>query len=120
MGLQCHDENATLKVVDNTATLTAASGYKITSATITSKNSFDFSGSTRQNHDFTISEDGSSATITLVPLKTLDYFLKVSTEEKPSEPQPQPQPKPSEPDKPQPSEPQPSQPETKNFVAKLF
>lgn len=86
VGLQCHDENATLKVVDNTATLTAADGYKITSATITSKNSFDFSGSTRQNHDFTISEDGSSATITLVPLKTLDYFLKVSTEEKPKQP----------------------------------
>lgn len=86
VGLQCHDENVTLKVVDNTATLTAASGYKITSATITSKNPFDFSGSTRQNHDFTISEDGSSATITLVPLKTLDYFLKVSTEEKPKQP----------------------------------
>ena len=119
VGLKCNNENATLKVVDNTATLTAASGYKITSATITSKNSFDFSGSTRQNHDFTISEDGSSATITLVPLKTLDYFLKVSTEEKPSEPQPQPQPKPSEPDKPQPSEPQPSQPETKKFSGEI-
>lgn len=119
VGLQCHDENATLKVVDNTATLTAVDGYKITSATITSKNSFDFSGSTRQNHDFTISEDGSSATITLVPLKTLDYFLKVRTEEKPSEPQPQPQPKPSEPDKPQPSEPQPSQPETKKFSGEI-
>ena len=121
VGLQCHDENATLKVVDNTATLTAVDGYKITSATITSKNSFDFSGSTRQNHDFTISEDGSSATITLIPLKTLDYFLKVSTEEKPSkpQPQPQPQPKPSEPDKPQPSEPQPSQPETKNFSGEV-
>lgn len=86
VGLKCNNENATLKVVDNTATLTAADGYKITSATITSKNSFDFSGSTRQNHDFTISEDGSSATITLVPLKTLDYFLKVSTEEKPKQP----------------------------------
>lgn len=123
VGLKCLDENATLKVVDNTATLTAVDGYKITSATITSKNSFDFSGSTRQNHDFTISEDGSSATITLVPLKTLDYFLKVHTEEKPSEsqpqPQPQPQPKPSEPDKPQPSEPQPSQPETKNFSGEI-
>lgn len=86
VGLKCNDENATLKVVENTATLTAVDGYKITSATITSKNSFDFSGSTRQNHDFTISEDGSSATITLVPLKTLDYFLKVSTEEKPKQP----------------------------------
>lgn len=122
-GLKCNNENATLKVVNNTATLKAASGYKITSATITSKNSFDFSGSTRQNHDFTISKDGSSATITLVPLKTLDYFLKVSTEEKPSEPQPQPQPqpqpKPSEPDKPQPSEPQPSQPETKKFSGEI-
>lgn len=86
VGLQCHDKNATLKVVDNTATLTAVSGYKITSATITSKNSYDFSGSTRQDHDFTISKDGSSATITLVPLKTLNYFLKVSTEEKPKQP----------------------------------
>lgn len=86
VGLKCNDENATLKVVENTATLTAVDGYKITSATITSKNPYDFSGSTRQNHDFTISEDGSSATITLVPLKTLDYFLKVSTEEKPQQP----------------------------------
>lgn len=117
VGLQCHDENATLKVVDNTATLTAASGYKITSATITSKNSFDFSGSSREDHTFTISPDGSSATITLVPSKDLDYFLKVSTEEKPSESQPQP--KPSEPDKPQPSEPQPSQPETKKFSGEI-
>lgn len=117
VGLKCNNENATLKVTDNTATLTAVDGYKITSATITSKNPFDFSGSTRQNHDFTISEDGSSATITLVPLKTLDYFLKVSTEEKPSETQPQP--KPSEPDKPQPSEPQPSQPETKKFSGEI-
>lgn len=116
VGLQNHDENATLKVVDNTATLTAASGYKITSAEITSKNPYDFSGSSRENHAFTISPDGSSATITLLPSKNLDYYLKVSTEEKPSEPQPQPQP--SEPNKPQPSEPdkpQPSQPETKKF-----
>ena len=111
VGLKCNDENATLKVVDNTATLTAARGYKITSAKITSKNSFDFSGSSREDHDFTISEDGTSATITLVPLKTLDYFLKVSTEEKPSEPQPQPQP--------QPSVPQPSQPETKKFSGEI-
>lgn len=116
VGLQSHDENVTLKVVDNTATLTAVSGYKITSAKITSKNSFDFSGSSREDHAFTISEDGSSATITLVPLKNLDYFLKVSTEEKPSEPQPQPkpQPQPSEPDKPQ-----PSQPETKKFKGEI-
>ena len=123
VGLQCHDENATLKVTDNTAMLTAASGYKITSAKITSKNPYDFSGRSREDHDFTINEDGSIATITLVPLKTLDYFLKVTTEEKPSEPQPQPQPsepdKPSEPQpqpQPQPSEPdKPSQPETKKF-----
>lgn len=114
VGLQSHDENATLKVVDNTATLTATSGYKITSAKITSKNSFDFSGSSREDHAFTISPDGTSATITLVPLKTLDYFLKVSTEEKPSEPQPQPQPQPSKPDKPQPSE-----PETKKFKGEI-
>ena len=86
VGLKCHDENATLKVVDNTATLTAVDGYKITSAAITSKNIYDFSGSTRQDHDFTISKDGSSATITLVPLKTLNYYLKVSTEEKPKQP----------------------------------
>ena len=117
--LKCNDENATLKVTDNTATLTAASGYKITAAKITSKNSFDFSGSSREDHAFTISPDGSSATITLVPSKDLDYFLKVTTEEKPSEPQPQPQP--SEPDKP--SEPQPSEPdkptETKKFTGKV-
>ena len=116
VGLQSHDENATLKVTDNTATLTAASGYKITSAKITSKNPYDFSGSSRENHDFTISEDGSSATITLIPSKDLDYYLKVTTEEKPSEPkpQPQPQPQPSEPVKPQ-----PSQPETKKFTGKI-
>ena len=117
VGLQSHDENATLKVTDNTATLTAASGYKITSAKITSKNPYDFSGNSREDHDFTISEDGSSASITIVPLKTLDYFLKVTTEEKPSEPQPQPQPQPSQP---QPSEPdKPSQPETKNFKGEI-
>ena len=108
VGLQSHDENTTLSVTENTATLTAASGYKITSAKITSKNPFDFSGSSREDHAFTISPDGSSATITLVPTKDLDYFLKVLTEEKPSEPQPQPQP--SEPDKPT---------ETKKFTGKV-
>ena len=122
VGLQCHDENATLSVTENTATLTAASGYKITSAKITSKNPYDFSGSSRENHDFSISPDGSSATITLVPSKDLDYYLKVSTEEKP-QPQPQPsepQPQPSEPDKPQPSEPdKPSQPESKKFTGEV-
>ena len=110
VGLKCNDENVTLKVVDNTATLTAVSGYKITSAKITSKNSFDFSGSSREDHAFTISPDGSSAIITLVPSKNLDYFLKVTTEEKPSEPQPQPQPQPL---------PQPSQPETKKFKGEV-
>lgn len=112
VGLQCHDENATLKVTDNTAMLTAASGYKITSAKITSKNPYDFSGRSSEDHDFSISPDGSSATITLVPSKDLNYYLKVTTEEKPSEPQPQPQPQPSEPDK-------PSQPETKKFNGKI-
>ena len=110
VGLQSHDKNATLSVTENTATLTAASGYKITSAKITSKNQFDFSGSTRQEHAFTISPDGSSATITLVPSKDLNYYLKVTTEEKPSEPQPQPQP--SEPDK-------PSQSQTKKFTGEV-
>ena len=105
VGLKCNDENATLKVSENTATLTAVNGYKITSAKITSKNQFDFSGSTRQDHAFTISPDGLSATITLVPSKDLDYYLKVSTEEKPQQPQP--------------SEPQPSQPETKKFSGKI-
>ena len=105
VGLQSHDENATLSVAENTATLTAASGYKITSAKITSKNPYDFSESTRQDHDFSISPDGSNATITLVPSKDLDYYLKVTTEEKPSEPQP--------------SEPQPSQPETKKFTGEI-
>ena len=105
VGLQSHDENTTLKVTDNTATLTAVDGYKITSAAITSKKPYDFSGSSREVHAFTISADGLSATISLVPSKELDYYLKVSTEEKPSEPD-----KPS-----QPSEPQPSQPETKKF-----
>ena len=110
VGLQCNDENATLKVVENAATLTAVNGYKITSAKITSKNPYDFSGSSREDHDFSISPDGSSATITLVPSKDLNYYLKVTTEEKPSEPQPQPQP--SEPDK-------PSQPETKKFKGEI-
>ena len=122
VGLKCNDENATLKVTDNTATLTAVDGYKIASAKITSKNPFDFSGSSRENHAFTISEDGSSATITLMPSKELDYYLKVSTEEKPSKTQPiEPQPQPSEPDKPQPSEPdKPSQPETKKFKGEII
>ena len=84
VGLQCDNENVTLSVTNNTATLTAKSGYKITSATITSKNKNDFSGSTRQDHNFTISEDGSNATITLVPTNNLNYTLNVSCE--PSEP----------------------------------
>ena len=110
VGLQSHDENATLLVTDNTATLTAASSYKITYAKITSKNPYDFSGSSREDHDFSISPDGSKATITLVPSKDLDYYLKVSTEEKPSEP-----------DKPQPSEPdKPINPETKKFTGKVI
>lgn len=109
VGLISHDENATLKVTENTATLTAASGYKITSAKITSKNPYDFSGSSRENHDFSISPDGSSATITLVPSKDLNYYLKVTTEEK-SQPQPQPQPQ---------SQPQPSKPETKKFTGEV-
>ena len=119
VGLQSHDENTTLKITDNTATLTAVDGYKITSAKITSKNSYDFSGSSREDHTFTISEDGSIATITLIPSKDLDYYLKVTTEEKPSEPvKPQPQPQPSEPVKPQP-QPQPSEPETKKFTGEI-
>ena len=109
VGLQSHDENATLSVTDNTATLTAVSGYKITSAKITSKNPYDFSGSSRENHAFTISPDGSSATITLVPSKDLNYYLKVSTEENPPQ---------SQPSKPQP-QPQPSEPETKKFTGEI-
>ena len=101
VGLQSHDENVTLSVTDNTATLTAVSGYKITSAKITSKNPNDFSGSSREDHDFSISPDGSNATITLVPSKDLDYYLKVTTEEKPSEPD------------------KPSQPETKKFNGEI-
>lgn len=96
VGLKCNDENATLKVTENTATLTAVSGHKITSANITSKKHNIF----QEKYDFTISKDGSSATITLTPSKDLDYNLKVTTEEKPNEPQ---------------SQPQPSQPETKKF-----
>ena len=88
VGLQCNNENVTLSVNNNTATLTAKSGYKITSAIITSKNKYDFSGSTRQNHNFTINEDGSSATITLTPSKNLDYTLNVSSAEKPTQPTP--------------------------------
>ena len=86
VGLQCNNENVTLSITNNTATLTAKSGYKITSATITSKDKVDFSGSTRQDHNFTISEDGSSATITLAPSKNLDYTLNVSSEAKPQQP----------------------------------
>ena len=86
VGLQCNNENVTLSVTNNTATLTAKSGYKITSAIITSKNKNDFSGSTRQDHNFTISADGSSATITLTPTKNLDYTLNVSSAEKPQQP----------------------------------
>lgn len=88
VGLQCTNENVTLSVTNNTATLTAKSGYKITSATITSKNKVDFSGSTRQDHNFTISEDGSSATITLTPSNNLDYTLNVSSAEQPQQPTP--------------------------------
>ena len=88
IGLQCNDENVTLSVNNNTATLTAKSGYKITSAIITSKNKYDFSGSTRQEHNFTISADGSSATLTLIPSKNLDYTLNVSSTEKPTQPTP--------------------------------
>ena len=86
VGLQCNDENVTLSVNNDTATLTAKSGYKITSATITSKNKYDFSGSTRQDHNFTINADGSSATLTLTPSKFLDYTLNVSSAEKPQQP----------------------------------
>ena len=114
VGLKCNDENATLKVTDNTATLTAASGYKITSAKITSTKHHIF----QEKYDFTISKDGSSAAITLIPSNDLNYDLKVTTEEKPSEPQPsepQPQPQPIQPDKPQ-----PSQPETKKFNGSLI
>lgn len=82
VGLQCNDENVTLSVNNDTATLTAKSGYKITSAILTSKNKYDFSGNTRQDHNFTINADGSSATITLTPSKNLDYTLNVSSAEK--------------------------------------
>ena len=100
--LHCNNENVTLSVTDNTATLTAKSGYTITSATITSKNKVDFSGSTRQDHNFTISENGSNATITLTPDKNLDYTLNVSTAEKPQQP--------SEPSEPTPPAETPTQP----------
>ena len=88
VGLQCNDENVTLSVNNDTATLTAKSGYKIISAIITSKNKYDFSGSTRQDHNFTINADGSNATITLTPSKFLDYTLNVSSEETPTQPTP--------------------------------
>ena len=100
VGLKCNDENATLKVTGNTATLTATSGYKITSASITSKKHNIF----QEKYNFTISKDGSNATITLTPSNDLDYNLKVTTEENASEPQ---------------SQPQPSQPETKKFNGKI-
>ena len=111
VGLQCNDENVTLSVSNNTATLTAKSGYKITSAAITSKNKYDFSGSTRQDHDFTINADGSSATITLTPSKNLDYTLNVSSAEKP-----QPTPPTETPTQPTPpTETQPTQPIETNY-----
>ena len=118
VGLQCNDENVTLSVSNNTATLTAKSGYKITSATITSKNKYDFSGSTRQDHDFTINADGSSATITLTPSKNLDYTLNVSSAEKPQLTPPtgtptQPAPPETQPTKP--TETQPTQPIETNY-----
>ena len=118
VGLQCNDENVTLSVSNNTATLTAKSGYKITSATITSKNKYDFSGSTRQDRDFTINADGSSATITLTPSKNLDYTLNVSSAEKPQLTPPtgtptQPAPPETQPTKP--TETQPTQPIETNY-----
>ena len=118
VGLQCNDENVTLSVSNNTATLTAKSGYKITSAIITSKNKYDFSGSTRQDHDFTISADGSSATLTLTPSKNLDYTLNVSSAEKPQLTPPtgtptQPTPPETQPTKP--TETQPTQPIETNY-----
>ena len=105
VGLQCNDENVTLSVNNNTATLTAKSGYKITSATITSKNKYDFSGSTRQDHNFTINADGSNATITLTPSKNLDYTLNVSSAEKPTPTEPPTQPTPTQPTPTQPTPP---------------
>ncbi len=93
VGLQCLDENATLKVTENTATLTAVSGHKITTARIISKHNNIF----RESHPFTISKDGSSASITLTPSKELDYDLKITTEENT----------------------QPSQPETKKFNGEI-
>lgn len=106
VGLQCNDENVTLSVSNNTATLTAKSGYKITSAIITSKSKIDFSGSTRQEHNFTINEDGSSATLTLTPSKNLDYTLNVSSAEKPQ---------PTPPTETQPTPPAETQPTETNY-----
>lgn len=79
-GLKCNDENATLSVDTNTAILTATTGYKITSANIISKNPYDFNGNTEKTYDFTINNNGTTATITLVPTKDLNYSLKVTTE----------------------------------------
>ena len=110
VGLQCNDENVTLSVSNNTATLTAKSGYKITSATITSKNKYDFSGSTRQEHNFTISADDSSASLTLTPSKNLDYTLNVSSAEKPQQPTP-----PTPPAETQPTPPAETQPIETNY-----
>ena len=116
VGLQCNDENVTLSVSNNTATLTAKSGYKITSATITSKNKYDFSGSTRQDHDFTINADGSSATITLTPSKNLDYTLNVSSAEKPQLTPPTGTPtQPTPPTETQPTKPTETQPIETNY-----
>ena len=109
VGLQCNDKNVALSVSNNTATLTAKSGYKITSAAITSKNKYDFSGSTRQDHNFAISADGSRATITLTPTKNLDYTLNVSSAEKPQQPTP-PTETPTEPSQPTETPTEPSQP----------
>ena len=110
VGLQCNDENVTLSVNNDTATLTAKSGYKITSAAITSKNKYDFSGSTRQDHNFVISADGSSATITLTPTKNLDYTLNVNSAEKPQQPT-----QPTPPAETQPTPPAETQPTKTNY-----
>lgn len=90
------NKNASLSVVDNTITITPASGYKISSAEFYTTNKYDFSSTPKKSNvtNFTIDSSTGNATLTVDDADTLasicafhvEYVLDVATPTTPTEP----------------------------------
>ena len=104
-------DNVSVKITGNTVTLTANTGYKIKNATLDIGSSL-FGDDTPL--DFTVSQDKSSATVTITDDSLIDpsqeYNLTVHTEEVPTQPTPPAETQPNKPTETQPTKPTETQP----------